>query len=130
MPSLMRRNALEFARALFRHRNFIARSAGEGSGKILNYMAAGLPVVAFDSPNNRNFLGLQQDLVPDGSIEGFVARIEYLVDNEKVRRLEGERNRERVLRDFTWERGVGPVLDRYAELLAGKPTGHGSTGPR
>lgn len=104
--------------------------AGEGSGKILNYMAAGLPVVAFDSPNNRDFLGLQQDLVPDGSIEGFVSRIEYLVDNAKVRRLEGAHNRERVLRDFTWESGVRSVLDRYAELLEGKTTGHGGTGPR
>ena len=31
-------------------------AAGEGSGKMLNYLAAGLPVVAFDTLNNREFL--------------------------------------------------------------------------
>lgn len=30
--------------------------AGEGSGKMLNYLAAGLPVLAFDTANNREFL--------------------------------------------------------------------------
>jgi glycosyltransferase involved in cell wall biosynthesis len=32
-------------------------SATEGSGKILNYMAMGLPVVAFDTPVSREYLG-------------------------------------------------------------------------
>ncbi|MCL6087941.1 MAG: glycosyltransferase, partial [Actinobacteria bacterium] len=31
--------------------------AGEASGKVINYMGAGLPVVCFDSQNNRKFLG-------------------------------------------------------------------------
>jgi len=90
--------------------------AGEGSGKVLNYMAAGLPVVAFDSPNNRDFLGERQELVADGSIEGFVARIEHLIDHEDIRRREGERNRQRALQDFTWERGVEKILDQYERL--------------
>jgi glycosyltransferase involved in cell wall biosynthesis len=32
-------------------------SATEGSGKVLAYMAAGLPVVAFDTPVHREYLG-------------------------------------------------------------------------
>ena len=32
-------------------------SATEGSGKILNYMAMGLPIVAFDTPVSREYLG-------------------------------------------------------------------------
>jgi glycosyltransferase involved in cell wall biosynthesis len=91
--------------------------AGEGSGKVLNYMAAGLPVVAFDSPNNRDFLGQQQDLVADGSIEGFVSRIEYLIDHEDERRQEGERNRQKARDEFSWEHGVEKVLRRYDMLL-------------
>jgi glycosyltransferase involved in cell wall biosynthesis len=91
--------------------------AGEGSGKILNYMAAGLPVVAFDSANNREFLGQQQDLVPDRSIEGFVARISFLIDHERVRRQEGDRNRQRVLDELTWDKGVELVLEVYDKLL-------------
>ncbi|MDJ0955811.1 MAG: glycosyltransferase family 4 protein [Arenicellales bacterium] len=90
---------------------------GEGSGKILNYMAAGLPVVAFDSDNNRGFLGPQQDLVPDGSIEQFVQRIEFLIDHPEVRRQEGERNRRRVEQELTWDAGIPLVLKTYQEAL-------------
>lgn len=104
--------------------------AGEGSGKILNYMAAGLPVVAFESPNNREFLGRQQDLVPDRSIEGFVSRIEFLIDHESVRRQEGERNRQRVLHDLTWERGVEKVFDIYRSLLKDRMPDHDNDATR
>ena len=42
------------------------RSQTEGNGKLLNYMAAGLPTVAFDSPVAREFLGVEGSLVaPD-----------------------------------------------------------------
>lgn len=33
-----------------------AADSGEASGKLLNYMAAGLPVVCYDTPNNREML--------------------------------------------------------------------------
>ena len=33
--------------------------AGEASGKIINYMGAALPIVCFEGPNNRRFLGDQ-----------------------------------------------------------------------
>lgn len=33
-----------------------AGDAGEGSGKMLNYLACALPVLAFNTPNNKNFL--------------------------------------------------------------------------
>ena len=36
--------------------------AGEASGKVINYMGAGLPVVCFDSQNNRRFLGGWRDI--------------------------------------------------------------------
>ena len=98
--------------------------AGEGSGKILNYMAAGLPVVAFDSANNREFLGQGQYLVPDASIEDFVARIEYLIDHPQVRQQEGERNRQRVMHELTWDAGVDIVLARYDKML-----GHNRANP-
>lgn len=98
-----------------------AEGAGEGSGKILNYMAAGLPVVAFETANNRDFLGPQQELVPDRSIDGFVKRIESLVDDPSLRHQEGERNRQRVRRDLTWDAGIDLVLGTYDRLLERKP---------
>lgn len=92
-------------------------AAGEGSGKTLNYMAAGLPVVAFDSANNRAVLGQQEELVAQGSIDGFVRRIEFLIDHPQVRRAEGRRNRERAQRELTWDTAMDMVLPVYAKLL-------------
>ena len=37
--------------------------AGEGSGKMLNYLASGLPVLAFETQNNRDFLPPETELV-------------------------------------------------------------------
>lgn len=37
--------------------------AGEGSGKMLNYLAAGLPILAFETQNNRDFLPPETELV-------------------------------------------------------------------
>ena len=95
--------------------------AGEGSGKILNYMAAGLPVVAFDSDNNRDFLGHREDLVSAGSVDGFVDRIELLIDEPELRRREGERNRQRVRQALTWDAGIELVAHTYDKLLGGRP---------
>jgi len=49
--------------------------AGEASGKVINYMGAGLPVVCFDSKNNRKFLGDGGVYTKDDSIENFADRI-------------------------------------------------------
>ena len=46
------------------------RSESEGNGKVLNYMAAGLPVVAYDGPVARELLGSAGLRVPVGSVEG------------------------------------------------------------
>lgn len=37
--------------------------AGEGSGKMLNYLASGLPILAFETQNNRDFMPPGTDLV-------------------------------------------------------------------
>jgi glycosyltransferase involved in cell wall biosynthesis len=89
---------------------------GEGSGKILNYMAASLPVVCFDSANNRAFLGDAKTFVPSGDIGAFVSRIEELADDPALRRAEGERNRRRALEEFSWGRGAEKIVAVYKQL--------------
>ena len=50
-------------------------SATEGSGKLLPYMAAGLPVVAFDTPVHREYLGDLGIYAPAGDAAGLAAAI-------------------------------------------------------
>ena len=48
-------------------------SATEGSGKVLNYMALGKPVVAYDNPVHQEYLGTAGVYAPAGD-EGALAR--------------------------------------------------------
>lgn len=50
--------------------------SGEASGKILHYMACGLPIACFDRPNNRKYLGESGYYAGPVSGEGLAAAIE------------------------------------------------------
>jgi len=66
--------------------------SGEGSGKLLHYMAAGLPVAAFPTAHHRQILGQAGDGKPEDP-HYLADRIEALLADEAERRRIGERNR-------------------------------------
>ena len=92
-------------------------SASEGHGKVLVYMATGLPVVAFDRPVNREYLG---DL-------GFYARPgdAFSLADALARALDGaasgigERLRERAVSLYSWEKAGEKLLEIYSSLGVG-----------
>ena len=55
-------------------------SATEGSGKLLTYMAAGLPVAAFDTPVHREYLGEEGCYAPAGDAAALAEAIARLLD--------------------------------------------------
>lgn len=55
--------------------------SGEASGKLLHYMAAGLPVVCFDTLNNRRFLHGLGFYAPEISSDSFVETIIAAIDD-------------------------------------------------
>ena len=58
--------------------------AGEGSGKMLNYLAAGLPVIAFDTANNREFLPEQTKLAANE--DELAVNLAELTKNQALRK--------------------------------------------
>ncbi len=102
-------------------------SATEGSGKILNYMAMELPVVAYDTPASREYLGNQGVYAaPIGDDEALAEAIAYLLEHPQVRLDLGRRLRRRAERHFSWDR-MGRHLQRlYARLLNRSTTSAGS----
>jgi len=93
-------------------------SATEGCGKICDYMAMGLPVVAFDTPVSREMLG---DL-------GIYARygdpvslahclLQALRDVEGSREL-GRRLRQRAETHCSWVQGIQALVQLYARIGA------------
>jgi glycosyltransferase involved in cell wall biosynthesis len=99
-------------------------SRGKCGLKVLQYMAAGLPVVA-------NAIGVQTDMVRHGQT-GFLATTAYewaaavrtLAEDRDLRRRMGAAGRERVDRDFS----VASGARRWSEILAALEPSHRAVG--
>ena len=92
-------------------------SATEGSGKVLNYMAMGLPVVAYDTPVNREYLGsLGIYATPLGDVTALAEALASLVADPLEAHTLGERLRERADRHFSWARTGRQLMRIYEEL--------------
>ena len=80
-------------------------AAGEASGKIINYMGAGLPVACFDHVNNRTFLGDTGAFAPEPTPKGLAQAILELLNDPEGREAKGAEARKRVEEKFSWEAG-------------------------
>ena len=80
--------------------------AGEASGKIINYMGAGLPIVCFEGPNNRRFLGESGIFARSGDPMDLAEKIvETLNDPEEAKKI-GLINQRRVEDAFSWNANI------------------------
>ena len=92
-------------------------SATEGSGKILNYMAMGLPMVTFDSPVSREYLGDLGVYAERGSVPGLAAAIASLLDDGARRSSLGAALRARVIERHSWELAGEKIMEVYRSVL-------------
>ncbi|MBI5650479.1 MAG: glycosyltransferase family 4 protein [Chloroflexi bacterium] len=92
-------------------------SATEAAGKVLNYMAVGLPVVAFDIPVMREYLGELGVYAPLGDGRAFADQIEALLNDPTRARDLGCALRERVMELFAWDR-AGRAIERVYEKVS------------
>jgi glycosyltransferase involved in cell wall biosynthesis len=84
--------------------------------KVLNYMAAGRPVVSFAGSAEVLEPGVTGLVVPDGDVEAFAdAALALLQDTERAERL-GAAGRERVA-GWTWDRTAAGVEEVYRRVL-------------
>jgi glycosyltransferase involved in cell wall biosynthesis len=97
-------------------------SATEGSGKILNYMAMSLPTVAFNLPVSREFLGDGGIYAPETTAESLAAALNRALDFSAAERGRlGHYLRQRVIRQFSWQRAGEQMEAVYHALLNGDP---------
>ncbi len=87
--------------------------SGEASGKLLNYMAAGLPVACFDTPNNRIILADSGCYASSGSVDQLVDCIETLTTSPEVASELGERGRARARAEFSWDASAAALQRIY-----------------
>ena len=99
---------------------FVLPSLGEGiSNTVLEAMATGLPVVATRVGGNPELVedGVTGVLVSVGDVQALSAVLLELLENPARCREMGHAGRQRILRDFDWERTVAAYLQVYDDLL-------------
>ncbi len=92
-------------------------STTEGSGKLLTYMAAGLPIVAFDTPVHREYLGALGFYAPMGDARGLATAVETALADPLRSAQQGQALRSRAIASFTWHHAAAQIEAVYAELL-------------
>lgn len=95
-------------------------SATEGNGKLLDYIAVGLPTVAFDTPINRAILGELGAYARLGDGGELAARLVELLRDETRRRALGLALRRRAVEQFSWQARARQLETIYGRLL-GRP---------
>jgi len=91
-------------------------SATEGSGKLLNYMATRLPVVAFDTPVSREYLGEQGVYVPLGDALALARALGALLDDPRRGMALGQQLRERAIHYYQWPEAGERIMQVYREI--------------
>ncbi len=88
-------------------------SLTEGAGKILNYMACGLPTVAFDTPQAREYMAQFGTYAERGSAASLGERIIGLLADVDRRQALGAALRARASRRFSLDDSVSRILAVY-----------------
>lgn len=92
-------------------------SQTEGNGKISNYMAMGLPVVAFDTPVAREMLGDVGIYAAYGSADDLAAKILLALERPAWAADLGMRGRQIAVEHFSWDKAARQIEQIYAQAL-------------
>ena len=77
-------------------------SLTEANGKLFNYIACGLPTVAFDTPVNREILGDAALYAKFGDVIELAGAIGRLAGDRELREKLGRKGRERAVSEHSW----------------------------
>jgi glycosyltransferase involved in cell wall biosynthesis len=92
-------------------------SPTEGDGKIYNYLAQGLPIVAYDRPASKEILGelaFYAELGNARSLAG--ALFAALTDEARAEEL-GRRGRALAVESYSWEAVARRLMIAYADVI-------------
>ena len=93
-------------------------SATEGSGKLLPYMAAALPIAAFDTPVHREYLGDLGYYAPPGDAAALAEAISRaLAADPAETSRRGWVLRARVVKRYTWQHAASEIEERYRAVV-------------
>jgi glycosyltransferase involved in cell wall biosynthesis len=95
-------------------------SPTESNGKLYNYMASGLPTVAFDTPPSREIMGDLGIYAPRGDVASLANAIAGLLENREAAQQLGADLRQRVVERFSWQNTALQLQKAYELALLRK----------
>ena len=94
-------------------------STRQASGKILQYMAASLPIICIDRPTNRHYLGDDAMYVQAGEgAEGMITAITTLLNDEQKCHALGQKSKEHA-QTYSWT-NAGEKLEKIYQCKIGE----------
>jgi glycosyltransferase involved in cell wall biosynthesis len=97
--------------------------------KVMEYMAFGVPVVAFDLPETRAIAEGAGHLVFPGGVGQMAAEVATLLESTAEREALGSVGRTRVAAQLSWERQRGKYLEAVARCFATAGSPPAAVGP-
>jgi glycosyltransferase involved in cell wall biosynthesis len=91
-------------------------STSEGSGKLLNYMAMAQPIVAYDTPVNREYLAELGLYAPPGDVSGLAEQIGAVMGLPDLGAERGALLRQRAIAAFSWDAAAERIHQLYTLL--------------
>lgn len=92
-------------------------NSAEASGKLLNYMGAGLPVLCFGTKNNRGILGDTGFFAADDSVRSLVQCLSHILADADQAECKGAASLVRLKERYSWERTAHVIHSTYADCL-------------
>ncbi len=89
---------------------------GQASGKMLQYMGAGLPVACFDTPNNREYLGEGGEYAREATSQALAEAVLRLLRDPELRKRKGVANQLRAGERFSWDKTAEALETVYSKL--------------
>ena len=91
--------------------------------KVMEYLAAGLPIVAFEAEENVALAGEAARYAPKGDVAAMARLIDELLDEPAARDEMGHIGQRRVKEFIAWELQAGRYVSAIRELIDGGETG-------
>jgi glycosyltransferase involved in cell wall biosynthesis len=98
-------------------------SPTEGDGKIYNYLAQGLPIVAYDRPASKEILGDLAFYAELGDARSLAVALHTALTNEARAEELGRRGRALAVERYSWEAVARRLMLAYADVIGRE---HGS----
>jgi glycosyltransferase involved in cell wall biosynthesis len=92
-------------------------SKTEANGKLMNYMAMGLPTVVFDTEGNREILGEDGIYAAYPDPKDFSRQLVGILQNGTKRDWLRTRLREKAVKEFSWHERALSIIRIYEEAL-------------